>query len=69
MKGPLLNMKCACGYSEDIGVDIRSGVIVKGDITIICPKCGAIMNMANAIILSPVQFIPPNRTNVTDRGF
>ncbi len=62
MKGPLLQVKCVgCQYNEDIGVGIRSGVIIKGSITIICPRCGAIMDMNQATLLSAVEFIPPPR--------
>ena len=69
MKPPLIEFKCGCGYTETIGMDIRSGVVIKGSITLICPKCGAITHAADTLLLSPVQFMAPPRGVSTERGF
>lgn len=52
---PLLNLKCQCGYEEPIGVDVRSGVLIQGNITLVCPRCGNIHGLANATIMLAVS--------------
>lgn len=52
---PLLNLKCPCGYEEPIGVDVRSGVLIQGNITLVCPRCGTIHGIVNATIMLAVS--------------
>jgi len=57
----LIHFKCACGYEEPIGVDISVGIIIKGSITMVCPKCGAIVHLGETVMLSAVKFQPPQQ--------
>lgn len=53
----LINFRCACGYEEPIGVDPHCGVIIEGAVTVICPKCGAIIRTDNVRAVVPVKFV------------
>lgn len=57
----LINFRCACGYEEPIGVDPQCGVILEGAVTVICPKCGAIIRTDNVRAMVPVKFIHQNK--------
>jgi len=58
----LFSFRCGttvCGWAEDIGVDVRTGLVIKGDITFVCPKCGHITTISDFIAMLPVIFLPP----------
>lgn len=57
----LINFRCTCGYEEPLGVDPRCGIILEGTVTVICPKCGAIIRTENVRAMVPVKFIQPPR--------
>ena len=52
----LMAFKCVCGYEEPIGVDISVGIIIKGSISVICPRCGNIFDVKETVLMSPVKF-------------
>lgn len=57
----LLHFNCGtkdCGWQEDIGVDIHTGLVIEGSITFVCPRCGSITVAKNIIAALPVRFLP-----------
>lgn len=60
----LIHYECpiqACGYTEDIGIGLRCGVIIKGSFTFICPRCGSILVIDPKIVMLPVRFDQPRK--------
>lgn len=57
MQRVLVNFTCGCGYHEPIGVDPSCGIILEGVVTIICPKCGAILRTENVRSILPVRIL------------
>lgn len=52
---PLINLKCQCGYEEPIGVGVQAGVMIQGNIVLVCPRCGNMHDIANATVMLPVS--------------
>lgn len=56
---PLLRFICpaqGCGYTEEIGVGTQCGLLIKGDVTVICPRCGNILHHGQALLMTPVHY-------------
>jgi hypothetical protein len=51
----LLQFVCQCGYVESIGVGVACGLVIKGDITIVCPKCGRIQILHGVTAINHVS--------------
>jgi len=56
----LLRFNCECGFCESIGVGYLSGVVIRGDITLICPACLAILALTNVSVVTPITKIAPH---------
>lgn len=52
----LIHLTCQCGYEESVGIGISMGIVIKGSVTLICPRCGAITSADNATVMVPVSF-------------
>lgn len=58
MMSTIINFTCPhteCGWQEEIGIDVKSGMLIKGDITLICPVCGGMIHVGNQILLVPAK--------------
>lgn len=56
----LIHFVCKpCGYQESIGVGFHLGIVIKGDLTFVCPRCGEIVLIEGIRIISPVRPVGP----------
>ena len=56
----LIHFRCnSCKYEESIGVAVQTGIILRGEITCVCPKCGNIVVIPNVMAIVPVRIGAP----------
>lgn len=53
----LLHFECsACKYTEDVGIGVQMGLVIRGNVTFICPRCGHIAVAENICAILPTKF-------------
>lgn len=51
----LIKFNCTCGWKEDIGVDVYSGVLIRGAFTLFCPSCGSVTHLPDVAVAMPAK--------------
>jgi hypothetical protein len=68
----LIKFACSCGWKEDIGVDVYSGILICGAFTLVCPRCGSLTHIPNVSVALPAKLqprgIPTLDVDAMDRG-